>query len=79
MGLDLYSYGRAVRSHPATLRANEQLLEAFVCAGCGCSATAPDAALVLTIGWRLLPRKARGYERPALCPRCARRFVSGLI
>jgi len=79
MTLDLYSYGRAIRSDAATLGAAEQQLETFVCAGCGCSATAPDAALVLTIGWRLLARKVRGEERPALCPCCARRFVSRLV
>ncbi len=79
MTLDLYSYGRAIPADAKTLGPDEEQLQTFVCGGCGCSATARDAALVLTIGWRLLPGKVRSDERPALCPRCARRFVSSLV
>lgn len=79
MTLDLYSYGRSLSHDAASFSPEEAELETFVCAGCGCSATAPDAALVLTIGWRLLPMRARGGDRPALCARCARRFVSSLV
>jgi hypothetical protein len=78
MTLDLYSYGRSGVSD-SQLSASEHDLETFLCSGCGCSATAEDATLVLTIGWRLLPRKVREGDRPALCPRCARRFVSRLV
>jgi len=79
MTLDLYAYGRSLPNEGPALSAAEAELQTFVCAGCGCSAAAPDAALVLTIGWRLLPIRTRGGDRPALCARCARRFVSSLV
>ena len=79
MTLDLYSYGRSLPNDAAAFSRAEAELQTFVCAGCGCSATAADAALVLTIGWRLLPKRPRSGDRPALCPRCARRFVSSLV
>jgi hypothetical protein len=79
MTLDLYSYGRAIPADATTLDREDEELQTFVCGGCGCSATARDAVLVLTIGWRLLPKRAHADERPALCPCCARRFVSSLI
>jgi len=83
MTLDLYAYGRSVTrdaSRRDTSQSSRALdsRETFVCAGCGTSATAESAALVLTIGWRLLPRRDRD-ERRALCPRCSRRSVSSLM
>jgi hypothetical protein len=79
MILDFYSYGRSLRAGDRTLSEPDEGLQTFSCAGCGCSATARDESLVLTIGWRLLPGAARDGERPALCPRCARRSVSSLV
>lgn len=73
MTLDLYSYGRANRQDGRSMSrvGNETLT--FVCAGCGCSATAGDPRLISTIGWKLLPVRSADTDRPALCPRCARR------
>lgn len=70
MTLDLYSYGRALRSDDSLADADP----VFVCDACGCSARTKDPALLRTVGWRLLTRPASDGEQPALCPRCSRRW-----
>ncbi len=77
MSLDLYSYGRPFRDPPG--RALETMHLIYVCGRCGCSATASDAELIQTLGWRVLPGRCvtaeAGDAQRATCPRCARRYV----
>lgn len=75
--LDLYAYGRATHDRSAAGSAEES--PAYVCIGCGSSATARDRDLVRHLGWRLLqPGAGLETERPVLCPRCARRSLVSL-
>jgi len=77
MTLDLYSYGRALHTEEAP--ADDVADPVYACDACGCSARTKDPALLRTVGWRLLTRPPSDGERPALCPRCARRWTSRSI
>lgn len=80
MTLDLYAYGRAHRAEtcPSDLD-DESSDQVFTCGGCGSSARTKDPGLLRVVGWRFLPEATGDVARKPLCPRCARRFVAGLV
>jgi hypothetical protein len=79
MRRDLYFYGRSLRREAAATTVSRTASATFVCTGCGCSATATDQGLLLAIGWKLLPGEPRAVERPALCPPCSRKRLTGVF
>ena len=79
MTLDFYAYGRAQREGSSGAGVEDESDHIFTCGGCGCSARTKDPSLLRTVGWRLLPAEPGAVARKPLCPRCARRFVAGLV
>lgn len=79
MTLDLYAYGRAQRDVSARPDVHEAADHVFTCGGCGSSARTKDPELLRTLGWRLVPAVPSTVARKPLCPRCARRFIAGLV
>ena len=79
MTLDLYAYGRAQRDVSARMDADHEADHVFTCGGCGSSARTKEPDLLRTLGWRLLPAAPSTVARQPLCPRCARRFIAGLV
>jgi hypothetical protein len=69
---DRYAYGRT-REPAATMRMDDSPRVAFVCSGCGCSATTGDQRLLSAIGWKLLPAGTDDADLPAICPPCGRK------
>jgi len=79
MRRDLYSYGRSSRREIQAASQTRSSSATFVCAGCGCSASAAEQDLLLAIGWKALPAGPDDADVPALCPPCNRRGVRGVF